>query len=584
MAVNKTNRILRASMILMTTFCKSPLTMIFKWNIAAMLLFTLTGFGQDAGKDTPKLVVGIIVDQMRYDFLERYEDTFGEEGFKRLMCEGYSFDNNHFNYVPTVTAAGHASIYTGVTPSEHGIIENLWYERATEGLVSNVEDTTVRLVGSVLENPIGYSPNRLATGTITDQLREQSNSKSKVISISLKDRGAILPGGKKANAAYWQDWETSPGHFVSSSYYMETLPSWVVNYNKKDRANKYLNRTWKTLLPINDYVASAPDDNPHERLLRGKETPTFPYDLKEMRALYDGDPRYYQMLWVTPFGNAITREFAVEALKSESLGKDEYVDMLCVSFSTPDVAGHTFGPQSVEVQDIYLRLDLEIAEFLETLDKVVGEDNYVVFLTSDHGVQPVVSYLKANNQEAGLAVIPQFEHGLSFILNQEYGALKWISYFGNNQIYLNHELIQEKGHSLEDMRQSVVDYMKEQPGVRFALTPDDLDSFEDPSGQIQMVKNGYFPGRSGDVILVYDESIMPTLDYRTPVTKVRGANHGSGYAYDTHVPLLWYGKGIPKGSSSRKVKPTDIAPTLGHFLNLKDTGAMSGEPLVEILR
>lgn len=555
--------------------------------IYAVLILTFWAFSinaQETERESPKLVVGIIVDQMRFDFLEKYEEHFSEGGFKRLLREGYSFENTHYNYVPTVTAAGHASIYTGVTPSIHGVIENAWYERESQRLVSNVGDTSVRIIGSLAQFNSGYSPARLLSKTITDRLRAETDSKGKVISVSLKDRGAILPGGKNANAAYWQDWEGSPGYFVSSSYYMEELPSWVIKYNSKQRPDKYLNKTWKTLLPIEAYTASAPDDNPHERLLRGKETPTFPYDLKAMRDLFEGDPRYYQMLWVTPFGNTITREFAEEALKAEDLGKDADVDMLCVSFSTPDVAGHTFGPQSVEVQDIYLRLDREIEEFLKTLDKEVGEGEYLLFLTSDHGAQPVVSYLIANNEPAGLAVIPQFNQALSFSLSQQYGAFEWISYFGNNQIYLDRDLIEEKGFSLAEFRRSVADFMKEQPGVRFALTPDDLQNTTDTTGLVEMVKNGYFPDRSGDVILVYDYGVMPTSDYRTPITKVRGANHGSGYDYDTHVPLIWFGTGIPKGVSERKVHPVDIAPTLARMLNLKGIEEMTGEPLPEVLK
>ena len=331
-----------------------------RYAVLGLMLWAVSINAQDTTTEPPKLVVGLIVDQMRFDFLQRYQEHFGEGGFKRLMREGYSFENTHYNYVPTVTAAGHASIYTGVTPSVHGVIDNSWYERESNRMVSNVGDTSVQIVGSLVEGAYGYSPARLITSTITDQLRAESNSKAKVISVSLKDRGAILPGGRSANAAYWNDWESSPGHFVSSSYYMEDLPAWVVNFNKKERAEKYLSKTWQTLLPIEKYTASAPDDNPHERVLRGKENPTFPYDLKAMRELYNGEPSYFQVLWVTPFGNTLTREFALQALKSENLGADEVTDMLCVSFSTPDVAGHTFGPQSVEVQDIYLRLDQEI--------------------------------------------------------------------------------------------------------------------------------------------------------------------------------------------------------------------------------
>jgi len=554
------------------------------YAILGLVLWVVSLNAQDTSTEPPKLVVGLIVDQMRFDFLERYQEHFGEGGFKRLMREGYSFENTHYNYVPTVTAAGHASIYTGVTPSVHGVVENSWFERESKRMVSNVGDANVRIVGSAVELSNGYSPARLVTRTLTDQLRRESNSEAKVISVALKDRGAILPGGHSANAAYWNDWESSPGHFVSSSYYMEELPSWVVNFNKKERAEKYLDKTWETLIPIEKYTASAPDDNPHERVLRGKETPTFPYDLKAMRELYNGDPSYYQVLWVTPFGNTLTREFALQALKSEDLGADEVTDMLCISFSTPDVAGHTFGPQSVEVQDIFLRLDREIEVLLNALDKRVGEGNYVLFLTSDHGVQPVVSYQVAQNKAAGLAVIPKFNQDLNFKLGQTYGAFEWIEYFGLNQIYLDHELIEEKKLSLAEVRRSVVDFMKEQPGVRFALTPEDLVSSSDTTGLVEMVKNGYFPERSGDVMLVYEYGVMPTSDYRTPISKVQGANHGSGYDYDTHVPLLWFGKGIPRGTSSRKVHPVDIAPTLVKILKLQDSGEMTGKPLPEILK
>lgn len=558
--------------------------MRIRYAILGLVLWAVSIHAQDTAIEPPKLVVGLIVDQMRFDFLERYQEHFGEGGFKRLMREGYSFENTHYNYVPTVTAAGHSSIYTGVTPSVHGVIDNSWYERESNRMVSNVGDTAVRIVGSVVERSRGYSPARLVTRTITDHLRQESNSQAKVISVALKDRGAILPGGHRPNGAYWNDWESSPGHFVSSSYYMEELPAWVVNFNKKERAEKYLDKTWQTLLPIEKYTASAPDDNPHERVLRGKETPTFPYDLKAMRELYNGDPRFYQVLWVTPFGNTLTREFALQALKSEDLGTDEVTDMLCVSFSTPDVAGHTFGPQSVEVQDIFLRLDQEIEVLLNTLDKRVGEGNYVLFLTSDHGVQPVVSYQLSQNEPAGLAVIPKFNQDLNFKLGQTYGAFEWIEYFGLNQIYLDHDLIEEKKLSLAEVRRSVVDFMKEQPGVRFALTPEDLVSPGDTTGLVEMVKNGYFPERSGDVMLVYDYGVMPTSDFRTPISKVQGANHGSGYDYDTHVPLLWFGKGIPHGTSSRIVHPVDIAPTLVKILNLQGQVEMTGKPLPEILK
>jgi predicted AlkP superfamily pyrophosphatase or phosphodiesterase len=553
------------------------------FSLLALSFISLPGFSQQTNANPPRLVVGIVVDQMRFDYLYKYQDHYGDGGFKRLVREGFNYKNTHFDYVPTVTAAGHASIYTGTTPEVHGIVGNSWYDRASKKGVSNVGDSKVKIVGSVVENPYGRSPQNLLSSTITDQLRAGSNFRSKVISVSLKDRGAILPGGRTANGAYWHDWESSPGYFVSSSYYMEKLPSWVQDFNKRELTDSYLSQTWNTLLPISEYDESAPDDNPHERLLRGKDSPTFPYDLEAMRKLYNGETTFYQVLWGTPFGNTIVKDFALEALKNEGLGKDIYTDMLCVSFSTPDVVGHTFGPQSVEVQDIYLRLDRDIENLLNTLDQEVGKNNYMVFLTSDHGAMPVVSYLHANKMQAGLAVIPKFKQDLSFYLNQRYGAFEWIAEFGYEQIYLDRKLIAEKKLSLPDVQQAVADFMQQQPGVRFALTAQNLQDNNFDEGIPALVHNGFHPARSGDVMLVYEPGFTATSDFRTPVSEVQGTGHGSGYAYDTHVPMLWFGKGIRKGETSRKVHPSDIAPTLSMMLNLQMPSGASGEPLSELL-
>ncbi|MEJ2163516.1 MAG: alkaline phosphatase family protein [Robiginitalea sp.] len=551
--------------------------------VIALFLFASVGCAQQTNSNPPRLVVGVVIDQMRFDYLYKYQDHYGEGGFKRLLREGFNFKNTHFDYVPTVTASGHASIYTGATPNVHGIVSNSWYDRASKTGVSNVGDPETQIVGSVVENPYGRSPNRLLSSTITDQLRMGSNFKSKVISVSLKDRGAILPGGRTANAAYWHDWESSPGHFVSSSYYMDELPSWVKDFNKKELTDSYLSQTWNTLLPIAEYDESAPDDNPHERLLRGKDKPTFPYNLEEMRKLYNGESSFYQVLWGTPFGNTIVKDFALEARRNEDLGKDIYTDMLCVSFSTPDVIGHTFGPQSVEVQDIYLRLDRDLENLLNSLDQEVGKNNYMLFLTSDHGAQPVVSYLHANKMQAGLAVIPKFKQDLSFHLNQRFGAFDWISEFGYEQIYLDRKLIAEKKLSLPEVQQVVADFMQQQTGVRYALTAQNLEQNNFNDGLPARVQNGFHPARSGDVMLVYEPGFTATADFRTPVSKVRGTGHGSAYAYDTHVPMLWFGKGIRKGQSTRRVHPSDIAPTLSMLLNLQLPSGSNGEPLSELL-
>lgn len=551
--------------------------------ILTFLFLLLSGVPSAWSQERPKLVVGIVVDQMRYEYLERFGEHFSEGGFKRLLREGFSFENNHYNYIPTLTAPGHASIYTGSTPSGHGIIENVWFERESGRLVSNVGDTTVRIVGSVVENPNGRSPGRLLRHTITDQWRKASDFKGKVISLSLKDRGAILPGGYHANAVYWYDWESSPGHFVSSSYYMEELPRWAKKFNEQEQADAYLSQTWEPLFPLSRYGASAPDDNPYENLLRGKESPTFPYDFEAMRKLYLGQTSFYQVLWATPYANTLLKDFALEALKSEDLGKDAITDFLCISFSTPDVAGHTYGPQSVELQDIYLRLDRDIAHLLRVLDRKVGEEKYLLFLTSDHGTQETVSYALDKNQPAGIVVLPGIEQELSFALGLEYGAREWITHIGDHQIYLDHDLIQAEGVSLEEMQQWVVDFLMEQEGVRYAFAAGTLQAETLDSGIPSMLQRGFVPSRSGDVLVAYDPGVVPTMDFRTPATAVRGASHGSGYPADTHVPLIWRGRGIPQGTSARAVRPVDIAPTLARLLQFEMSEPHSGEPLQELL-
>ena len=550
--------------------------------VLMLLIMTVNLYSQE-NSTQPKLVVGIVVDQMRFDHLYKYESKYSEEGFKRLMREGFNFKNTHYNYVPTVTAAGHASIYTGTTPSVHGIIGNSWYMRKNGKDVVNVEDPNVKLVGSAQENIKGFSPINLLTTTISDQLRSGTNFNSKVISISIKDRGAILPGGHTANAAYWHDYQSSPGHFVTSSYYMDELPEWVNEFNSLDLSNKYIDTTWETLLPIEDYTESSPDNNEYEYSLGGKASPTFPYDLKNMRNRYKAKGTEYQLLWASPGGNKLLTDFAKEAIKNEKLGMDEHTDLLAISYSTPDVAGHTFGQQSVEIEDIYLRLDRDLADLLKYLDSSVGKGNYLLFLTSDHGAIPNVSYLDDNKLPAELAQINDYYDQLSQYLNDKYGPNQWVEYFSGEQLYLNHKLISEKKKiNLADMRNEVAGFMNQLDGVRIALTADQLMYNDYSSGLNQMIQNGFYPKRSGDVILSFEPGFIPNLVEGKTVTTIKGTTHGSAYNYDTHVPLLWFGTGIKAGESVRKVFTIDVAPSLSMFLNVQLPSGATGLPLYEI--
>jgi len=554
-----------------------------KSNILFLLFFigyAFNGWAQDSQK--PKLVVGVIIDQMGFDQLYKYKDRYGETGFNRLLNEGFNFKNANVNYIPSETAPGHASIYTGTTPAYHGIIGNSWYDRELDNYVGNVMDSNEKIVGSLNDNPNGVSPINLTATTITDELRLRSKFRSKVISISIKDRAAILPGGKSANAAYWYNWDSSPGYFVSSSFYMRKVPKWVTIFNEMGKSDAYLNQTWNTLYPLDTYTASSPDDNKYEPSLGGKPSPTFPYDFKTMREKIKKSGTEYRLLWVSPAGNSLLTEFAIAAIENEELGADKHPDILNVSYSVTDVIGHTFGPQSVEMEDIYLRLDKNLGELFEALDSKIGKNNYVLFLTSDHAAIPVVSYLKENKLDGDIARITEYNQKLNSFLVTKYGKGTWIDNFDGNQVYLNKATIDEKKLLLPAIQQEVADFLMTQKGVYLALSAHDLQTQTYEEGLRKTMQNGYYPKRSGDVLLSYKSGTIINPNSRMPVEKVKGTVHGSGYSYDTHVPLLWMGSGIPNGESVRSVNPIDIAPSLAMFLNLRLPSAVQGKPLNEL--
>ncbi|SKB32747.1 alkaline phosphatase family protein [Maribacter arcticus] len=552
-------------------------------SISTILLVSLSFFQTKAQDDSnPKLVVGVIIDQMRADYLYKYQDRYGEDGFKRLIRNGFNYKNANVNYIPAETAPGHASIYTGTTPSYHGIIGNSWFDRETNTVEENVSDSLEKIVGSVNDNPYGVSPNKLMSSTITDELKKISNFKSKIISVSIKDRGAILPGGKSADGVYWHDWESSPGYFVSSSFYMETLPNWVDKFNKQEKSDAYLDETWNTLYPIETYISSSPDDNTYEPSLGGKISPTFPYNFKTMREKYRDNGSEFQLLWISPKGNTLLTEFAITAIQEEKLGKDKYTDFLNISYSVPDVIGHTFGPQSVEMEDIYLRLDNEIATLLKALDTKIGKENYTLFLTSDHGAIENVSFLNNHKLDAAIARTTSDARNLEAFLDTKYGKASWITAVNGNNLYLNKVTVDEQKLTLPIIQKEAADYLMTLPEVSFALTADDLQTYVYEEGIRKTIQNGYHVKRSGDVIISYSSGTIIHPNPNIDVEMVNGTVHGSGYSYDTHVPLIWMGKGIKSGESVRAVNPIDIAPSLSMFLNIPLPSASQGKPLIEL--
>lgn len=557
------------------------------------------------GNTMPRLVVGIVVDQMAYDFLVRFRDKYGDDGFERLTGGGFIFRNAKIDYVPTTTGPGHASIYTGAPPSVHGIIGNDWFVRAPEnGETYCARDDTASLVGEGGEKSGHLSPANMLTSTVSDELRLATGMKSRVIGIALKDRAAILPAGHLGSAAYWLDDES--GEWVTSTYYYRSaglkegekpdLPEWVRDFNEKNSAEHFVNSpgidgVWKTLRDISDYTESLPDDTPYEKSIRGKDEktgeygePVFPYVLKDVLADNPEETKgqYGRLIKATPFGDTITKDFAVTAIRGEGLGKGGVTDFLAISFSSPDIIGHYYGPRSVEVEDAYLRLDLDIADLLDTLDREVGEDNYLVFLTADHGVADVPQYLQDEGVPAGYfmeddEVISRLnEHlGKKFKL----GGIKFVLAYNNQQVYLDRGLITDKpGLSLDKVEREAADYLMTLDGVADAVTSSELNGADFSSGVRELVQNGYNPKRSGDVAVIMEPG---WIEYKEKYGK-KGTTHGSPYDYDTHVPIIFYGWNIAHGQSVRLVSITDIAPTISALLKIPYPNGATGNPLSEL--
>ena len=515
----------------------------------------------------PKLVVGVVVDQMRPEYLYRFADGFTEQGFKRLMRQGFINHNTHYNYVPTYTGPGHASIFSGATPATHGIIGNNWYSREANRSVYCVGDSTVQPVGS--KTGLSASPHRLLVTNLADELKLATNRRAKVVGVSIKDRSAVLPAGHIPDGAYWYD--KSTGRFISSTYYMQQLPAWVEAFNNEQLVNKYLENTWSLLLAEEAYQNSGPDDQPYEKVFKGKTSATFPYNLAELRK-QNGN---FDLISHTPWGNTIVTDIALAALAGENMGKDETVDLLTVSYSTPDIIGHEFGLRSREIHDIYLRLDREIARLIDALDQQVGKGNYLLFLTADHAAADVPQFLMNERLPGGYYAGKPLQEGLNVYLEKRFKQPKLVEYLTNEQVYLNHKKIMAAALNLSEIQQATAEYLAMQPYIVDAFTATQMRQQEYSQGIRHLLQMGFYRPRSGDVLYLLNPAWMHELDIAT--------THGSGYNYDTHVPLLWYGWQIEKGESYQRQTITDIAPTVSHMLGIGLPNGATGEPIKEIL-
>ncbi|AXP79937.1 Alkaline phosphatase PafA precursor [Mariniflexile rhizosphaerae] len=545
-------------------------------NIVSFLFLSIFVFSSKAQSqvvsskqnDNPKLVVGIVVDQMRYDYLTRFYNKYGEGGFKRMMNEGYNCKNNHFNYIPTYTGPGHASVYTGTTPKYHGIIGNNWYDKELKKSVYCAGDETVQSVGTTDE--VGQmSPHRMKTTTFSDENRLFTQMRGKTIGVALKDRGAILPAGHTANAAYWFHGKDE-GNWISSTFYVNELPKWVLNFNKKKSVASYF-KEWNTYYDMSTYTESGSDLNNFEGGFKGKETATFPYDLEALKT-QNGN---YEILKISAYGNDITTDFALAAIDGEQLGKDNYTDILALSYSTPDYVGHNFGVNSKEVQDTYIRLDKNLERLFNYLDANVGKNQYTVFLTADHAAVDVPAYLQTVKIPAGYIDSKAQKNKFIEFVEAEFGTADLIENVSNNQVFLNRSKLKELDLDLDDVQNAIVNEIINYEYIDKAYTATTMSSTEFNSGIEALLQRGFNQKKSGDVIFVYDPAF---ISYSKT-----GSTHGSGLNYDTHVPLLFFGKGIKHGDTFQKTKITDIAPTMSALLGISFPNGAIGQPLEFVL-
>ena len=505
--------------------------------------------------DKPKLVVAIVVDQMRYDFLENLSDRYTKNGFNRLINEGYNCKNNFYNYVPTVTGPGHSSVSTGSTPMTHGIVGNNWFDRKKNKSVYCTDDSDYDNIGG--DDYTGNkSPNNLLVETFAD-INKLNNPKAKTISVGIEERGSILLGGKNADAAYWY-YGKEKAQWITSTYYMQNLPTWVENFNQEDNLEKYLN-DWVPLNDISTYDNYEIDNNNFEKLFKGKDNSAFPYDTKSLMKHND----CFDMIKETPYGNEMTTDFAIEAIINEELGKRGETDVLTISYSSTDYVGHSFGIASVETQDTYIRLDREIEKLLSFLDNELGENQYTLFLTGDHGVLEIPAFLTSNGVNA-MAISEndmkkEVVKQLQTIFNLKVEDI--IDDVENNQIYLSDNEVKKLGLNKNNVIDELIKILESFDFISNAYSAEYIMNSKNLEGYEKLIQNGFHNVRSGDIALILKPNVI--------FYDGKGTTHGSGYNYDTHVPLIFFGSGVKNGETLLTTEIPDIAPTISKLLGQK---------------
>ena len=527
----------------------------------------------------------IVVDQFRYDYLERFGDLFVANGFRRLMREGASWAQSNYDHIPTYTAPGHATMMTGAYPAESGIIGNEWLDRASGKRITSVTDESVKPLGAG-PNEIASSPSRLMASTVGDELRLATNDRAKVIGISIKDRSAILPAGRHANAAYW--FSPTTGNMVSSTYYFTQLPAWVNTFNAARPADKYFGAKWERLLPADEYARRAgPDSPPWETVTATGDTNAFPHTITGGATA--PNTTFYWALDYSPFNNEMLLAFAQQAIVNEHLGEDDDTDVLTVSFSANDYVGHRYGPYSQEAMDVTLRTDRQIASLLDFVDTHVGLSNTLIAFTADHGVAPIPEHaaaiglggarIRAEDLFAVIekALSARYKSSADYLLRFKEANMtrEWLI---NSNLYFNYDALRRDSVNVDEFSQAVCAAALTVPGIARCFTRNQLmrgaTSITDPIERRAL--HGFYPARSGDAVLVTE----PFKYLADTIT----ATHGSPYSYDTHVPTIIMGPGVIPGRYLEPASPTDIAPTLSALLRITPPSNSTGRVLIEALK
>ncbi|MGB0883205.1 MAG: alkaline phosphatase PafA [Flavobacteriales bacterium] len=512
-------------------------------------------------KTEPKLVVAVVVDQMRYDYIQRFWDDFGANGFKKLVEKGYFFRNTHFSYSPTYTGPGHATIFTGTTPRYHGIIANDWYDRERQTYQYCSADADVNGLETGDRSVGKMSPKNLLVSTVADELKLYTQQKGKSFGVSIKDRGAILPVGATADAAYWFDGLS--GRFISSDYYQSSYPNWVSKFNTSGRAEALLSTPWKPLRAYPELFTG--DENQYEEPYSGEEKASFPHHLDQIHKTSGS----FDVLKASPFGNTILCDFAIELIEKEALGLDDYPDFLSVSFSSTDYVGHQFGTQSWETKDTYLRLDSELEKLIEKLDNQIGKSNYILVLTADHGAGINLNLAKDLKLPAGSFSSSTLLKNLNTHLETKFQNPKTIANISNQQVFYNKAVLDQ--FSRAELDEACIEFIRNQKGIAQVVSRLTLETAQSSEYTMTMLTNGFCPSRSGDLAYVLHPGWMQY--------GLLGTTHGSTYFYDTHVPLIWYGSDIQHGESFEKVNVKDIAPSISSLFYISAPNGATGNVL-----